>query len=345
MQISAQAKRPTAIIFDSAMGQRPDDPLALALLYGLDGKNEARVAAISVSKSNLNSAALTETIGRFYSGTVSAAFMSAGRTLPVGMSISGILPEDTPMLTVPLSRKNADGKLLYEHGIHSLVDTADAVAVTRNALTAQVDQSVVIVLTGPATNLAQMLMLPGAKELVKAKVRQLVIAVDASWKADAAASRKLFEEWPTAIVAVGEEAEQGLLFPASSLEKDFAWSAAHPVVDAYRAFRSESFDGPTAALAAALYAVRPDPKFFHLSKPGNMSVASDGTVHFSEAGEGKVSRLILDPTQKSEVLQTYIELASAKPVVRAPRIPRAVAAAAAKAAAEEEAAKKLPQKP
>lgn len=337
MQLSTQSKRPTGILFDSAMGQRPDDPLTLALLYGLDGKNEARVVSISVSKSNLNSAALTETIGRFYSGAVSGAFMSAGRTLPVGMAVSGVLPADTPMLTVTLSKMGAEGKPIYEHGIHKLVDTADAVAVTRNALTSQVDQSVVIVLTGPATNLAQLLDLPGAKALIMAKVKMLVVAVDANWKADAAASRKLFAEWPTAIVAAGEEAEQGLLFPASSFDKDFAWSPAHPVVDAVRAARPGA-DVPTAGLAAGLYAVRPDSPFFKLSKPGNMSVGGDGALTFSQAADGKVRQLILDAASKASALKEYVELTSAKPVVRAPRFPRN-AAAAAKAAADAEAAK------
>lgn len=345
MQLSSQTKQSTAIIFDSAMGFRPDDPLALALLYGLDGKNEARVVSLSVSKSSLASAALCEAIGRFYSGAVNGAFNSVGRTLPVGLSTAGILSGETPMLTKTLARRNAEGKPLYEHGINTLIDTADPIAVTRNALTAQVDKSVVFVLTGPATNLARLLDLPGAKELILAKVRLLVIAIDANWKADPKASRKLFSDWPTPIVSAGEEAEQGLLFPASSIEKDFAWTPAHPVADAYRAARPEPFDGPTAALAAALYAVRPDSQMFHLSKPGKMSVAIDGAVTFSEAADGKVRQLILDPAQKDAALKTYIELASAKPVVRAPRI-RGAAAAAAKAAAEAaEAAKLPPSKP
>ena len=102
----------------------------------------------------------------------------------------------------------------------------------------------------------------------------------------------------------------------------------------------------TAGLAAALYAVRLDSPLFKLSKPGNMAVSADGAVNFAEATDGKVRRLILDAAHKEEALQTYIELASAKPVVRAPRIPRNVAAAAAaKAAAAAEAAKTPPPKP
>ncbi len=54
-------------------------------------------------------------------------------------------------------------------------------------------------------------------------------------KSDIAAARKLFAEWPTPVVAVGSEVGDALPYPGASIEKDFAWSPAHPVVDAYRA--------------------------------------------------------------------------------------------------------------
>jgi hypothetical protein len=92
--------QPLGIIFDSDLGNRPDGVLALALLYGLDGKGECRVVATTVSKPNLKSAALSEVIGRFYAGEVSAAFNAGGRTLPVGLATGDRHAEDTPMLSV-----------------------------------------------------------------------------------------------------------------------------------------------------------------------------------------------------------------------------------------------------
>ena len=62
MQFFGQGKPPVGVVFDTDMGNGIDDALALALLYGLDGKNEARVAAIAVSKPNLNAAALCDVI-------------------------------------------------------------------------------------------------------------------------------------------------------------------------------------------------------------------------------------------------------------------------------------------
>ena len=54
--------QPVGIVFDSDLGNQPDGVLALALLYGLDGKGECRVVATTVSKPNLKSAALSEII-------------------------------------------------------------------------------------------------------------------------------------------------------------------------------------------------------------------------------------------------------------------------------------------
>ena len=79
MQFPGQGKPPVGIIFDSDMGNRIDTALAMSLLYGLDGKNEARVVSISVSKSTLKSAALCEAIGRFYAGAVNGGFASVRR--------------------------------------------------------------------------------------------------------------------------------------------------------------------------------------------------------------------------------------------------------------------------
>jgi Inosine-uridine preferring nucleoside hydrolase len=330
MQNQGQERPPIGIIFDCGLGNSIDEALALALLYGLDGKNEARVISLSVSKPNLKAAALCEAIARFYGGASSGAFGMVGRTLPVGLADEGKSPEDTPMLTVPLSKLNDAGAPLYSHGIEKLTDTAEVRALIRNALSQQPDQSCVVVLTGPATNLARTLDLPGVKELIARKARFLSVAGGAypdgppqyNVKADIAAAKKLFAEWPTPIVACGDEIGASLLYPSSSIEKDFAWSPAHPVVDAYHAYRPMPYDAPTCAMAALLYAVRPQEGYFKLSEPGTISVLDDGHTKFTPSQEGKRRYLILDPEQKERLIKTYIEIASAKPVPRQPRFRR-----------------------
>jgi hypothetical protein len=335
MQEQAQEKQPVGVIFDCGMGNSIDEALALALLYGLDGKSEARVVALSVSKPNLKAAALCEAIGRFYAGASNGGFGAMGRTLPVGLADVGKLPHDTPMLTVPLSRRNEEGKQLYASGIEKLTDTAEVRALLRNALSQQPDQSCVVVATGPATNLARLLDLYGAKEIIERKVKFLSVVSGTypngqpqfNAQIDIAATKKLFSEWPTRIVATGNEIGASLLFPAACVEKDFAWSPAHPVVDAYRAYKAMPYDAQTAAMAAVLYAVRPQAApegDFKLSEPGTISVLEDGRTKFTPSADGRHRYLVLDMAQKERVLKTYTEIASAKPVPKQrPRRPQA----------------------
>ena len=116
---------------------------------------------------------------------------------------------------------------------------------------------------------------------------------------DVAAARKLFAEWPTPIVAVGSEVGDALPYPGASIEKDFAWSPAHPVVDAYRAFKPMPYDAPASALAAVLYAVHPEDGYFTLSDPGTITVQDDGRTRFTPAADGKHRYLIVDPGAES----------------------------------------------
>ena len=313
MQFQGQAKPPVGIVFDSDLGNGVDAALALALLYGLEGKGEARLVSNSTSMSSLKSAAFADVLARFY----------AGPPPPIGMAGNGNLAGDTAVLKAVLEKTTADGTPSYSHGINKLNDTADPVALIRNAMTAQYDENCIVVLAGPATDLVKVMDLPGGLELIRRKVKLLALAAgsypdgraDLRVKDDAAAAKRLLTEWPTPIVAAGTEVGDGLPFPGSSIEKDFAWAPAHPIVDAYRAFRSMPYDAPAPALAAVLYAVRPD-GYFKLSAPGMIGVLEDGRTRFTPAAEGPHRYLAIDPAQKERVVQTYAELASARPVPR-----------------------------
>ena len=321
-----QGKPAVGIVFDSDLGDGVDAALALALLYGLEGKGEARVVSIGVSLPNLKSAAFAEVLARFYAGPppVPGAFGGPQRaTSPVGMAGDGSLAGETPVLKAVLDKKTANGAPAWPRSIGKLNDTADPVALIRNALTAQNDANCVVVLAGPATNLAKVMDLPGVLDLVSRKVKLLVMAAgaypdgpaEARMKADVAAAKSLLARWPTSIVAVGAEVGAALPFPGSSIERDFAWAPAHPIVDAYRANGSMPYDAPAPGLAAALYAVRGE-SGFKLSAPGEIEVREDGRTPFTPAADGRHRYLAVDLTQKESVIRTYVELASAKPAPR-----------------------------
>jgi hypothetical protein len=325
MQFPSQGKPPIGIVFDSDLGDGVDGALALALIYGLQGKNEARLISNSTTKSSLKSAAFGDALARFFAGPPPAAgaFGGFGRPAPpMGMADNGKLAADTPVLNTVLGKKTDDGKPVYPTGIVKLNDTADPVALIRNAMTAQVDQNCLVLLAGPATNLVKVMDLPGSLDLIKRKVKLLILAAgrypdgsaDPRVKADVPAARRLFAEWPTPIVAVGAEVGEGLPYPGASIEKDFAWAPAHPIVDAYRADRTMPYDAAAPSMAAALYAARPD--CFKLSAAGMIAVLDDGRTRFTPSADGKSRYLTIDPDQKEKVIQSYVELASAKPVPR-----------------------------
>lgn len=314
------AKPAIGIVFDGDMGDRIDGILALALLYGFDNKSEARVVSVSVSKANLKSAALADAIMRFYITATMGQFASFARTLPVGFADDGKLPGDSPIFEAVLGKRDAEGKPVYPTSIQHLNDTAEPGALLRNALTAQHDGNAAVVQTGPATNLARLLTVPGAKEIIASKARMLVVSdPETHNKVDLLAAKKVFAEWPGPLVICGGDIGAALPYPGQSIETDFAWTPAHPVVDAYRAARRMPYDAPATDMAAVLYAAHSDRNYFQLSEPGTATVASDGRLDFAPSSTGRHRRLIPDPSQKEAILRIYTTYTSAKPVPRRPR--------------------------
>ena len=287
--MQAQERKPTsAVLFDSSIEDEIGQVLALTLLLSYDAKREIRVSSLSVSRNNLKIAAFCDLMSRFF--LVSST---------IGMAASG--PSTTsvpPMIQAVLAKRSEDDKLTYARTIRQLNDTADPVALIRNALTAQPDQNSVVVLSGPPVNLLGLLALPGSKQLIQKKVRTLVIAAPTQ---DAEGMKKLFAEWPGSMIVAGEDLGQSLRFPGECIEKDFGWATNHPLVDAYRAARTMPYDASAAAMAAVLYAVHPEENFFRLSDGG---------------AQGKQRQLAANPEHMARVIQTYREVISAKPEPR-----------------------------
>ncbi|MBS1854180.1 MAG: hypothetical protein JST11_02355 [Acidobacteria bacterium] len=315
MQFQGAAEPPVGIVFDADFGNNIDDALALAAFYGFQGKGEDRVIAVSTSRPGLDSAILADILVRFYTGAPGPFSTPPA----IGLTLGKAAP-DAPWVAAVVN------KSAYPRDIVKVNDTADPLAVFRNALTAQFDVNAIVYLGGPATNVAQAMDLPGVKELIAAKVRYLVTtlgnyaggAADPRVLADLPAARKVFAEWPSPIVAAGGELDAAVRFPGASIAKDFAWTADHPLVDAYRAASPMPYDAPAPALAAALYAVRPKQGYFKLSEPGTIAPGDDGRMKFTAAG-GRHRYLIADPAQHDRIQQVLVEAVSTKPVPRAPR--------------------------
>lgn len=290
MQFPGGAKPPVGIVFDAAMN-RIDDVLALAQLHGFEGKDQARIAAIAVSSGDLKAAQFCDAVSRFYASATTGQAAMFMHFTPIGLA-DGSAAAQSPIFA----------KAAAASSIKSVEDTAEPATLIRNALMAQYDHNAAVVLSGPATDLAQALEMFGVKDWIARKVRLLCVA-ETSVQADAAAAQKVFADWPTPIVTVGPAIGEALPFPGDSIDRDFAYAAGHPIAAAYRAYRAMPYDAPSSAMAAMLYAVHPDDGYFKLS------------------GSGNQRELVLDPAQKDRIIKTYIEMASAKPVPRKPRRP------------------------
>jgi hypothetical protein len=287
--MQAQERKPTsAVLFDSSIEDEIGQVLALTLLLSYDAKRETRMSSLSVSRNNLKIAAFCDLMSRFFLGSS-----------PIGLATSGPSTANLPpMIQSVLTKRTENDKPTYARTISQMNDTADPVALIRNALTAQPDQNSVVVLSGPPVNLLGLLALPESKQLIQKKVRALVIAAPLQ---DAEGMKKLFAEWPGSVIVAGEDLGQSLRFPGECVEKDFGWATNHPLVDAYRAARTMPYDASATAMAAVLYAVHPEENFFKLSDAG---------------AQGKQRQLAANPEHMGRVIQTYREVISAKPEPR-----------------------------
>jgi len=315
---SLAAAQPVRIIFDTDMGNDIDDALALAMLHALESRGEAKLLAVTITKDNRWAAPYVDLINTFYGLP----------DIPIGMVHNGKTPESNPMIQGPSDRKRPDGSYVYPHKITDGSQAPEAVSLLRTILAQQPDGSVVIVQTGFSTNLARLLESPAdstsplsGRELAAKKVRLLVAMAgnyvstkpEFNVETDVPAAKQLFAEWPSPIVVSGFEVGLAMLFPATSIEHDFAYVPDHPVAEGYRLLMKMPYDRPTWDLTAALYAVWPDHGFFDLSPPGKITVLPDGATKFTPDPQGKQRYLIVTEAERPRTLETMILLASQPP--------------------------------
>lgn len=319
MQFGRGGKPSAGAFFDSAFTTL-DSYLALALLHGLQGKNDCRVAIVTTSRPNLAVVGLLDTVERFYRGPAG----NFAQVPPVGMHTEGAAGETPAAVTAPFEKKKADGTPVWKNQVRTVIETGDPNTLIRNYLEAQYDQNSFFILAGPATNLAAALEFRGMKELIAAKSKYLVFAggsfaggsPEANVKADVAAARKVLAEWPNPVIAAGAEVGDAFEFPGAVVDKDWAANVAdHPVAEMYKAWKPNRENTRAGVMAATLYAARPKENYFKVSEPGTITVRDDGTTSFAPSAGGRHQHLIVDPDSKDKVTQALVELTIAKPVL------------------------------
>ncbi len=190
----------------------------------------------------------------------------------------------------------------------------DAVAVLRDVLNRQPDGSVTMIQVGFSTNLAH--LVSADRDLVARKVKLLVMMAgnfakpdpEFNVKMDIPSAQKLLRDWPTPIVTSDFEIGKSMLFPASSIVRDFR--SENPVAEGYRNFQKFPYDRPTWDVTAALYAVRPNDGYFSLSRPGTIHVDEKGATTLVPSDGGKHRYLVMNDLQRARALEAMVLLSS-----------------------------------
>lgn len=316
---SLAAAEPVRIIFDTDMGNDVDDALALAELHAFESRGEARLLAVTITKDNRWAPVFVDLLNTFY-----------GRPdIPVGMVKGGKTPDDGNYTRAVASMITAQGAVLYKRHLTPGSEFPDAVLLLRRTLAAQPDGTVVIVQVGFSTNLARLLdsgpddfsPLTG-RDLVARKVRLLSVMAGDFRAAhrpeynitnDIPAARKLFREWPGAIVTSGFDIGESIKYPARNIDVDFRALKNHPLADAYRAYKPMPYDEPLWDPTAVLYAVRPDDGYFGTSPAGNIAVDEKGVTSFTPTPSGMRRYLTVDDVQRARVREAISLLVSEPP--------------------------------
>ena len=273
-----EPKSPQGVVYITSMS-RPDAALALAMLYGFQGKRQSRMGSVCVNGSGLGAAIFCDIVYHLY--TLGPA-RNANDVLPTGLEpIARCLR--IRQWSRPRSRRS------YPRGIKRVSDTSLAESVIRNGVIFNAEG--VMILSAPATCLAKSFDIQGTKEIYKERVKMLVV-VDSGAphdiNQDAKAMRRVLAEFPAPIVFCGKEVGDALPYPAASIAKDFLWADGHhPIVDAYTAYQPMPYDAPSYDMAAALYAVHPENGLFSLSEPGSLAVDDGGSSSSRRAAEAK----------------------------------------------------------
>jgi len=223
---------PVNIIIDTDIAPDYDDVGAMAILHAFADKGEANILATISSNA-------FETTGP----TISVLNTYFNRPdIPIGVT-----KKEEPNKECQQEWAEAIIKK-YPHSLRSNADVMDAVKLYRKILSSQPDHSVTIVTIGFFTNLAGLLESKGdayspldGKTLVAKKVKQLVSMAaslnngnsgyEFNVATDAAASKKVFEEWPTPVTLSGFEIGEKILTGISLIHNDAIQNS--PVKDAF----------------------------------------------------------------------------------------------------------------
>jgi Carboxypeptidase regulatory-like domain/Inosine-uridine preferring nucleoside hydrolase len=273
----ADAATPVPLVIDTDIFTNADDVGALASAFALQRDGEAKVIAVTVNIPTSRSAVAPDqwkcvaAIDNFYGAP----------NIPIGIQTAATGTDSGS------SYVGACGPLAPA----SAPTPGSAVSVDMQALSSQPDGSVVMVSIGYMGNLAALISSSSGRQLVKQKVRELVVMGggypgalgEGNLQRDPADAQYVSQNWPTTIVwdgyEVGVNIDTGQTI--SSVQP-----ANSPVRVAYDSYVGPGVAIPSWDLTAVYEAVRPTNPFLSPAGPGtNVIDGSGGNTFTRGAGD------------------------------------------------------------
>lgn len=298
---SAVKSTPVPVIFDTDMGPDYDDVGAIAILHALADSGQARILA-TIASTNYSTVTSVLSVLNTYFGRP---------TIPIGVPKGeAVSDKDSQNWSDTLVAR-------YPHTVRSNKEVMDAVALYRQILAEQPDQSVTIITVGFLTNLANLLnskpdqysKLSG-KELVSKKVKKVVSMAgkfpngrEYNVYRDAPSSKIVFENWPTPMLLsgfeIGEQIHSGLPLTQNSQIRN------SPVKDVFTISLPKAKEDHAGRMSwdqtAVLVGIKGYAPYYTVES-GRLTMNADGSNGWDKTGKGHQYLVVKMPVAQVEKL-------------------------------------------
>lgn len=311
-------KPPLLVILETDLGNDIDDVLAMDMLYKYADEGRVKILAINSNKMSPYSYRMINILNIWYGYP----------KIPIG-KLALTRNDSNSNYAKAVYEFKINNKWVFKSTILYNNQVPLATEVYRQVRSQQADQSVIIISTGFSTNLSKLLTSTAdkyskasGKDLGTKKIKFLSVMAgnfedpafhEFNVEQDIYAAQKVFSGWPTPVICSPYELGEKILYPASSIENNFKWTAHHPLVVGYESYLKMPYNRPSWDLTAVLYAVEGLSNYFDQSPKGKISVNDQGATHFTVDPLGLHQYLKANARQAKIISDRFLQLTTRKP--------------------------------